>query len=129
MSTVTSILADYFSPFAGHYDIIEAQRFAEDRVCPHWGVYILFAMANSLMGVQRFVCRDCKKSFVSNSKSNGFNVVSTKYPNNYLAWKNLVNCVKETEEKRNILFSFVLSVLMTVNCRDLSNWQALPPAA
>ncbi|MFR5864034.1 MAG: hypothetical protein ACLUFV_01945 [Acutalibacteraceae bacterium] len=46
-------------------------------------------MANSLMGVQRFVCRDCKKPFVSNSKSNGFNVVSTKYPNNYLLGKTL----------------------------------------
>ena len=92
-------------------------------------LFMLFAMANGLMGVQRFVCRDCKKSFVLNSKSNGFNVVSTKYPNNYLAWNNLVNYAKETEEKRNILFSFVLPVLITVNCRDLSNWQALPPAA
>lgn len=96
---------------------------------PSLGVYMLFAMANSLMGVQRFVCRDCKKSFISNSKLNGFNVVSTKYPNNYLAWKNLVNCVKETEEKRNILFSFVLSALMTVNCRNLSNRPSLPPVA
>lgn len=60
----------------------------------------------------------------------GFNGVSTKYLNNYLAWNNLVNYAKESDmEKRNIFLSFVLATLKTAKCRELSNRPAVPLAA
>ena len=60
----------------------------------------------------------------------GFNGVSTKYLNNYLAWNNLVNYAKESDmEKRNIFLSFVLVTLKTAKCRELSNRPAVPLAA
>lgn len=58
----------------------------------------------------------------------GFNGVSTKYLNNYyLVWNNLVNYAKETDVgKRNIFLPFVLDILKTDKCRDLSNRPTIP---
>lgn len=99
--------------------------------------YVRFTNANNLKLVQLKTGKAKKGIYniqhINNYHSqlkrflSGFNGVSTKYLNNYLVWNNLVNYAKETEEeKRNIFLSFVLSALITVNCRDLSNRPALP---
>lgn len=60
----------------------------------------------------------------------GFNGVSTKYLNNYLAWHNFVNYAKETiTEKQRILLNYVLSVTMNETCRQMASRQILPDVA
>ena len=57
----------------------------------------------------------------------GFNGVSTKYLNNYLAWNNFVNCGKETVvEKQNILLRCALTAVMKLKCTEVSSRPPIP---
>ena len=48
----------------------------------------------------------------------GFNVVSTKYLNNYLVWNNLVNYAKESGHREEHLLNFRFSAtLKTAKCK------------
>lgn len=50
----------------------------------------------------------------------GFNGVSTKYLNSYLAWHNPVNYAKKSDaEKRDIFVRFVLNTVSPNTCRHL----------
>lgn len=60
----------------------------------------------------------------------GFNGVSTKYLNNYLAWHNFVNYAKETiTEKQRILLVYAFSATLNETCRQIANRQILPDVA
>ena len=148
-SLKTMLLSPAFVKSLNIEDFVAKERFANGRVCPLCGCIHVVRNGHRKDGTQRYVCKDCGKSFVIATNSivsgtrkdlsvweqyidcmRGFNGVSTKYLNNYLVWNNLVNYAKESDmEKRNIFLTFVLATLKTAKCRDLSNRPAVPLVA
>ena len=134
-------------------DFVTKERFANGRVCPVCGATHVVRNGKRKDGTQKYICKDCGKSFVITTNSivsgtrkdfnvwikyhsqlkrfmKSFNGVSTKYLNNYLIWHNFVNYAKESDvEKRAILLSYVLTTLKTDRNSRLSDRPALPLVA
>lgn len=102
--------------------------------------YVRFAKANGITLVQLKTGKAKKgiyniqhiNSYHSQLKKFmcGFNGVSTKYLNNYLAWHNLVNYAKKSDaEKRDIFIRFVLNTVSPNTCRLLPDRPPIPLAA
>lgn len=87
MPTLSSVLTDYHalskveqnaflssvlssSPVGMNLkEYLEAKRFAKGRVCPHCGSVHVVRNGKRPDGTQRYLCGDCKKGFVSSTKS------------------------------------------------------------
>lgn len=117
-----------------------AELFRRILVTNKLNSYVRFAKANGITLVQLKTGKAKKgiyniqhiNSYHSQLKKfmRGFNGVSTKYLNNYLAWHNLVNYAKKNDaEKRDIFVRFVLNTVSTNTCRQLPARPPIPLAA
>ena len=80
-------------------------------------------------GTQRFLCRDCGKSFHRTLKEfiGKFHGVSTKHLGNYIVWNNLIaNNRRKSEETLGQLFARMLSAGISVRNKDISSRSPLP---
>ncbi len=71
--------------------LLEAERFADGRVCPHCnGRHIVRNGHRKSDGVQRYVCRCCGKSFVANSNS-----ITAGTRKMYSVWRKYIQCMMD----------------------------------
>ncbi len=140
----TILLSKTFTKSISIEEFVTKERFATGRVCPVCGATHVVRNGKRKDGTQKYICKDCGKSFVITTNiqhinsyhsqlkrfMKSFNGVSTKYLNNYLIWHNFVNYAKESNvEKRAILLSYVLTTLKTDRNSSLSDRPALPLVA
>lgn len=74
---------------------VESERFKNGRVCPHCGGVHVQRNGHRKDGAQKFVCRDCGKSFVSttNTAVKG----TRKSPE---VWDKFMKCMSENRSRR-----------------------------
>ena len=98
-------------------EFVTKERFANGRVCPVCGATHVVRNGKRKDGTQKYICKDCGKSFVITTNS----IVSG------TRWHNFVDYAKESDvEKRAILLSYVLITLKTDRNSSLSDRPALP---
>ena len=71
-------------------DFLTKERFANGRVCPECGSTHIVRNGHRTDGTQRFICRDCKKSFVVASNS----IVSGTRKDLYV-WEKYISCMMQ----------------------------------
>lgn len=106
MPTAATVIADYYTlssaeqntvkttilslPVAGVnlHTYVETQRFKNGRVCPHCGSVHVVRNGKRKDGTQRFLCRDCKKSFVASACS-----IAARTRKSLYVWDKFIECM------------------------------------
>lgn len=70
------------------HEFVEEERFADGRVCPHCGCSHVVRNGRRPDGVQRFLCKDCGKSFVVTTNS-----ITERTKKSLDQWEKYVECM------------------------------------
>lgn len=106
MPTVASVLADFAALTTADQDIVkstltapppiigtlsnyvENKRFAKTRACPYCGSISVVRNGKRADGTQRYMCKDCHKSFVATSNS-----ITSRTRKDVTVWEKFVECM------------------------------------
>ena len=107
MPTAATVLSDYAKLSTAEQNIVKARitsivssvaasmekyieeiRFADDRVCPHCGCVQVVRNGKRKDGTQRYLCRDCGKSFVITA-----NTIVHGTKKTLSVWEKFIECV------------------------------------
>lgn len=106
MPTVATVVADYLSLSIADQNIIksklisltpvtgtlnayvENKRFAVDRTCPHCGTSSVVRNGKRKDGTQRYLCKDCGKSFIARSNSITYGTRKS-----LVTWETFIECM------------------------------------
>ena len=87
-SLKTMLLSSTFVKSLGIEEFVSNQRFANGRVCPLCGSAHVVRNGHRKDGTQRYVCRDCGKSFVIATNS-----IVSGTRKDLSVWENYINCM------------------------------------
>ena len=86
----SALLNTSFSGSSDMNDFLTKERFANGRVCPICGSTHVVRNGRRANGTQRFICRDCKKSFVVTSNS-----IASGTRKDLSVWEKYISCMMQ----------------------------------
>lgn len=84
------LLSPTFIGVSGIEEFVTKERFANGRVCPHCGCVHAVRNGHQKNGAQRYVCRDCGKSFVVTANS-----IAAGTRKGLRVWEKYVECMMQ----------------------------------